>query len=52
MMIHFAIVGLLALLSIPSSVLAQSCTANPVAVQIPPLPSRIFGVLRARDGKK
>ena len=34
MMIHFAIVGLLALLSIPSSVLAQSCTANPVAVQI------------------
>jgi len=34
MMIHFAIVGLLALLSIPSSMLAQSCTANPVAVQI------------------
>jgi glyoxylase-like metal-dependent hydrolase (beta-lactamase superfamily II) len=34
MMIQFAIVGLLALLSIPSSVLAQSCTANPVAVQI------------------
>ena len=34
MMIHFAIVGLLALLSIPSSVLAQSCTAKPVAVQI------------------
>lgn len=33
-MIHFALVGLLALLSIPSSVLAQSCTANPVAVQI------------------
>ena len=34
MMIQFAIVGLLALLSIPSTASAQSCTANPVAVQI------------------
>ena len=33
-MIQFAIVGLLALLSIPSTALAQSCAANPVAVQI------------------
>jgi hypothetical protein len=33
-MIQFVIVSLLALLSIPSSVLAQSCAANPVAVQI------------------
>ena len=34
MMVQFAIVGLLALLSIPSTASAQSCTANPVAVQI------------------
>ena len=34
MMIQFAIVGSLALLSIPSTASAQSCTANPVAVQI------------------
>ena len=33
-MIQFAIVGLLALLSIPSTALAQNCAANPVAVQI------------------
>ena len=33
-MIQFAIVGLLVLLSIPSTALAQSCAANPVAVQI------------------
>ena len=33
-MIQIAIVSSLALLSIPSSVLAQSCAANPVAVQI------------------
>src|SRR5919108_1932162 len=32
--IPFAIVSLLALLSIPSSTLVQSCAANPVAVQI------------------
>ena len=34
MLIHFAIISLLALLSIPSTASAQSCTANPVAVQI------------------
>jgi hypothetical protein len=34
MMIQFAIISLLALLSIPSTASAQSCTANPVAVQI------------------
>ena len=33
-MIRFVIVGLLALLSLPSSVLSQSCAANPVSVQI------------------
>jgi hypothetical protein len=33
-MIQFVMVSLLALLSIPSSALAQSCAANPVAVQI------------------
>src|SRR6185295_11151362 len=33
-MIQFAIVGLLALLSIASAASAQSCTANPVAIQI------------------
>jgi ribonuclease BN (tRNA processing enzyme) len=33
-MIQFAIVSLLAFLSIPSSALAQSCAANPIAVQI------------------
>src|SRR5438093_2428107 len=33
-MIQFAIVSLLVLLSIPSSALAQSCAANPIAVQI------------------
>jgi ribonuclease BN (tRNA processing enzyme) len=33
-MIQFAIVGLLVLLSIPSSASAQKCAANPVAVQI------------------
>jgi ribonuclease BN (tRNA processing enzyme) len=33
-MIQFAIVGLIALLSIQSNALAQSCTGNPVAVQI------------------
>jgi ribonuclease BN (tRNA processing enzyme) len=33
-MIPFAIVGLLALLSVPSSASAQKCTGNPVAVQI------------------
>jgi ribonuclease BN (tRNA processing enzyme) len=33
-MIQFVIVSLLALLFIPSSALAQSCAANPVAVQI------------------
>jgi ribonuclease BN (tRNA processing enzyme) len=33
-MIQFAIVGLLALLSIPSGASAQRCAANPVAVQI------------------
>jgi hypothetical protein len=32
--IRFVIVGLLALLSLPSSVLSQSCAANPVSVQI------------------
>ena len=34
MMIQFAIISLLALLSIPSTASAQSCTAKPVAVQI------------------
>jgi ribonuclease BN (tRNA processing enzyme) len=34
LMIQFAIVGLLVLLSIPSSASAQKCAANPVAVQI------------------
>ena len=33
-MIRSVIVSLLALLSIPSSALAQSCAANPIAVQI------------------
>ena len=33
-MIQFVIVGLLALLFIPSSALAQSCADSPVAVQI------------------
>lgn len=33
-MIRFAIVSLLALLSIPSNASAQSCVANPVAVQV------------------
>jgi ribonuclease BN (tRNA processing enzyme) len=33
-MIQFAIISLLALLSIPSTASAQSCAANPVAVQI------------------
>jgi ribonuclease BN (tRNA processing enzyme) len=33
-MIRFAIISLLALLFVPSSALAQSCAANPVAVQI------------------
>jgi hypothetical protein len=33
-MIQFVMVSWLALLSIPSSALAQSCAANPVAVQI------------------
>jgi len=32
--IRFVIVGLLAMFSLPSSVLAQSCSANPVSVQI------------------
>ena len=33
-MMQCAIISLLALLFIPSSALAQSCAANPVAVQI------------------
>ena len=33
-MIRFVIVALLAMFSLPSSVLAQSCSANPVSVQI------------------
>jgi ribonuclease BN (tRNA processing enzyme) len=34
LMIQFAIVSVLALLSIPASALAQSCAGNPVAIQI------------------
>ena len=33
-MIQFAIISFLVLLSIPSSALAQSCAANPIAIQI------------------
>ena len=33
-MIQFAIISFFVLLSIPSSALAQSCAANPIAIQI------------------